>query len=398
MIATRFMELRKRRGLMVALIVVTIGIPTLFLVIRLLAHAFAPEVLRAGRRVGHLQRPGGRRALCLRLHRGRHLGLHGRIGRPHRGDVPPSGGDRPVAVGALPGPDTGRTGHRGAAGGHRVHHRVRGVRVRRTHPGQLRRGQRAPRTVPGRPSSTGPPTTPNEVVCNFPFHGGPVNARRPSTTSSATVPCNGPGGGPGGGPWSTRVRADLTASAAADAGDDQGRGGTDRRPELSAYSKVFLSPSIGLMVRTGLWIELEVVVGFIVGLGLGSLLGQRTVAVILMIVLEIVLTPILSRANIPHLINLQRSVVGLAVAHLEPSGLGIRLRRGRWTRRQPGHLPAGAGVEDGGRLRHHRLAGGLDGPRCLADGEAGRLSVGRSAADGPRWHATWDLQPDARRR
>ena len=93
--------------------------------------------------------------------------------------------------------------------------------------------------------------------------------------------------------------------------------------DYSDYSKVFLSPSVGLMVRTGLWIELEAVVGFIVGLGLGSLLGQRTVAVILMIVLEIVLTPILSRANIPHMINLQRSVVGLAVAHLEPSGLGF---------------------------------------------------------------------------
>ena len=43
MIATRFMELRKRRGLMVALIVVTIGIPTVFLTIRLLAHAIAPK-------------------------------------------------------------------------------------------------------------------------------------------------------------------------------------------------------------------------------------------------------------------------------------------------------------------------------------------------------------------
>ncbi len=43
MIATRFMELRKRRGLMIALIVVNIGIPTVFLVIRLLAHAFAPK-------------------------------------------------------------------------------------------------------------------------------------------------------------------------------------------------------------------------------------------------------------------------------------------------------------------------------------------------------------------
>ena len=135
------------------------------------------------------------------------------------------------------------------------------------------------------------------------------------------------------------------------------------------------------MIRTGLWIELEVVVGFIVGLGLGSLLGQRTVAVILMIVLEIVLTPILSRANIPHLINLQRSVVGLAVAHLEPSGLGIRLRRGRWTRRWPRHLPPGAGVEDGGCLRHHRLAGRLDGSRCLANGEAGRLRALTGSTD-----------------
>src|ERR1700728_1811443 len=43
MIATRIMELRKRRGLMIALVVVNIGIPTLFLVIRLLAHGFAPK-------------------------------------------------------------------------------------------------------------------------------------------------------------------------------------------------------------------------------------------------------------------------------------------------------------------------------------------------------------------
>ncbi len=43
LIATRFMELRKRRGLMVTLIVVTIGIPTIFLAIRLLLHAVAPK-------------------------------------------------------------------------------------------------------------------------------------------------------------------------------------------------------------------------------------------------------------------------------------------------------------------------------------------------------------------
>ncbi|MGH9304836.1 MAG: hypothetical protein ACRDZ5_10550, partial [Acidimicrobiales bacterium] len=43
MITTRIMELRKRQGLMVTLAAVTIGIPTIFLVVRLLAHAFDPK-------------------------------------------------------------------------------------------------------------------------------------------------------------------------------------------------------------------------------------------------------------------------------------------------------------------------------------------------------------------
>src|ERR1700677_3592622 len=41
MIASRIMELRKRRGLLIALIAVNIGFPAVFLVIRLLGHAFA---------------------------------------------------------------------------------------------------------------------------------------------------------------------------------------------------------------------------------------------------------------------------------------------------------------------------------------------------------------------
>jgi hypothetical protein len=43
--------------------------------------------------------------------------------------------------------------------------------------------------------------------------------------------------------------------------------------------------------------------------------------VILLIVLQIILTPILSTPGIPHLQDLQRSFVGLAMAHLEPPGL-----------------------------------------------------------------------------
>ena len=45
---------------------------------------------------------------------------------------------------------------------------------------------------------------------------------------------------------------------------------------------------------------------------------------ILMIVLEIILTPHpVDRHVIPHLINCQRAVVGLATAHLEPGGLPL---------------------------------------------------------------------------
>ena len=150
MIATRFMELRKRRGLMVALIVVTIGIPTLFLDHPPGGPRRGSEVLRTRRRVRHLQCPGRRCAVCLRVHRGRHARVHGRIRRPHRGDVPPPGGDRPLTVGAVPGADPGRAGHRRARGGSRLHHRLCGVRVRRTHPGQLPGGERPRRTLAGR--------------------------------------------------------------------------------------------------------------------------------------------------------------------------------------------------------------------------------------------------------
>ena len=75
------------------------------------------------------------------------------------------------------------------------------------------------------------------------------------------------------------------------------------------------------MFQVGLWIALEATIGFIVGLGLSSLMGQRTVAVILLIVLELILTPIFSRHIILHLLNVQRGIVGVAMAHIEPGGL-----------------------------------------------------------------------------
>jgi hypothetical protein len=69
------------------------------------------------------------------------------------------------------------------------------------------------------------------------------------------------------------------------------------------------------------WLELEASIGLLIGLGLGSLTGQRTTSVILMIILEVVLTPLCSRVHIPHFINVQRAVVGVATAHLRPEQL-----------------------------------------------------------------------------
>ena len=82
-----------------------------------------------------------------------------------------------------------------------------------------------------------------------------------------------------------------------------------------------LNPAANEMAKVGLWVELEVGIGFTVGLGIGSLLGQRTVAIILMIALEIIVTPILAAHVIPYFLNGERLVVGVAMDQLRPAGL-----------------------------------------------------------------------------
>jgi hypothetical protein len=313
MIATRFMELRKRRGLMVALVVVTIGIPTIFLVIRLLSHAFAP----------HSYGPAGGYAIFNALVAGV-LYVFGFIVAATLGCTAGSvdlteGMFRHLVV-------TGRSRlalylARIPAGlgivlplvaiGFTI---VCAVCVFAA-PTQVNyQGVNVPPGLSQAGFEHWAADHAHEVVCEFPYYvSGPNNV-------VANVQCGGPGGGPvtvqKGAPGSVVPTAPTAAMVKAAAVQVA-------RQDYSDYSRVFLSPSSGLMVRTGLWIELEAIVGFIVGLGLGSLLGQRTVAVILLFVLEVVLTPILSQAKIPHLINLQRAVVGLGVAHLEPSGLGF---------------------------------------------------------------------------
>ncbi len=332
MIATRIMELRKRRGLMAALMLVTIGIPAVFLLIRLLLHAIAPHSygpaggydIFTGLVAGVLYVFGfivaatlGATAGSIDLTEGmfRHLVVTGRSRLSLYLARIPAGLAIIVPLVAI---------------GFTI---VCAVCVFAA-PTRLNfQGTSVPTGLSRAGLENWAADHTNEVICNFGFD---FNGNPPSRIGSVlnAVPCgNGPGGAPGGivvkGPPGSQNPQPVSQAQVRDvarliAGRD-----------YSAYSRTFLYPSTSLMVKSGLWLELEAIVGFTVGLGLGSLLGQRTVAVILMIVLEIVLTPILSRAHIPHLINLQRGVVGLAVAHLEPAGLGF--------------VFGGGGGPDGGR-------------------------------------------------
>ncbi|HYK66714.1 MAG TPA: hypothetical protein VEV45_02125, partial [Streptosporangiaceae bacterium] len=77
----------------------------------------------------------------------------------------------------------------------------------------------------------------------------------------------------------------------------------------------------GDLFRSGLWFELYLVIGFTVGLGLGSLVGQRTVPVVLLTVWQIIITPALATHVLPHLMNAQRLAVGVAMYQLKPAVL-----------------------------------------------------------------------------
>jgi len=304
MISTRFMELRKRRGLMIALIVVNIGIPTTFLVVRLLAHAFAPKSygpaggysVYTGLVAGVMYVFGfivaatlGCSAGSLDLTEGmfRHLVVTGRSRLALYLARIPAGLAIVVPLVAI---------------GFTI---VCAVCV-----------FAAPKTlnydgvnVPAGLSRAGLESWAADhaglVVCDFGYNGPGL----------PNVPCgpNGPvvtkpGSHTPGEPTAAQIRAAAIQIA---------------RQNYPGYSSDFLSPSISLMIKSGLWLELEALIGLLVGLGLASLLGQRTISVILMIVLEVILTPLFSRARIAHLVNLQRGVVGVATAHLAPGGIPV---------------------------------------------------------------------------
>ena len=96
------------------------------------------------------------------------------------------------------------------------------------------------------------------------------------------------------------------------------------------------NPAINEMAKIGLWVELEVGIGFLVGLGFGSLTGQRTTTTIVLIALEIIVTPILARTQIPYFIDGQRLDVGVAMDQLRPAYLAPATGGGG--EGGPGHL------------------------------------------------------------
>jgi ABC-type multidrug transport system permease subunit len=81
------------------------------------------------------------------------------------------------------------------------------------------------------------------------------------------------------------------------------------------------NPADNEMVKIGLWLELDVGIAFLVGLGFGSLTGQRTTTTIVLIALEIIVTPLLARTQLPYFIDGQRLLIGIAMDQLRPAAL-----------------------------------------------------------------------------
>ncbi len=290
MIATRFMELGKRRGLMITLIALTIGLPTFFLVIRLLLHALVPQSYG----------PAGGFDVFTSLIAGV-LYIFGFIAAMTLGAT---AGCSDLADGMFTQQVvTGRSRvalylARIPAGLAIIIPMVAvaftiicAVCVFSAPSSFDFQGTTVPLGLSLHGYEIWAADHPNLIICDFPYNGPcPENESEPNTPLS-------------------RALAERQAEQ-----------------NYPTYAVTYNSPPSSLMIRAGLWLELEVIIAYVFGLGFAALMGQRMVPIILMIVYEIIFRPFLlsTKIQIPHLINLQRSlVIELAVAHFEPAGIGI---------------------------------------------------------------------------
>jgi hypothetical protein len=311
MVSTRFMELRRRRGLMIALIAVNIGIPLIFLSVRLISHAVDPKSYGpAGGYdifttlvLGFMYVFGfivaavvGCTAGSIDLTEGmfRHLVVTGRSRLALYLARIPAGLAIVIAMVAI---------------GYTI---VCAVCVFAA-PTQLNYdGANVPAGLSRPALDHWVAAHADEVICNFNYNG---------PNPPPNVPCgNGQTSGPPQGATIKTPGGVVTVPTYTEA-QIRAFAVTIANQNYADYARTFLAPSISLMVDVGLWIALEATIGFIVGLGLASLIGQRIVPVILLIVLELILTPIFSRAVIAYMLNAERAIVGVAMLHIEPGNL-----------------------------------------------------------------------------
>lgn len=307
MISSRLLELRKRRGIMITILVVAVGLPTIFLGIRLILHAVNPTAYG----------PAGGAEIFVQLIAGP-MNVFGFIVAALLGCTAGSsdlsdGMFRHLVV-------TGRSrtalylaripaGLAIIASAVALGFTVICVVCAFAAPSQVSYdGANLPSGLSHAQFLSWAAAHPTEALCDF---NGFENVTVTCANGGGGKTIIGPGG-PGTRPTSPSTPAQLQAAAIAIAG---------HFGNYAAYESIFLVPPITLMVGAGLWLELIALVGFVVGLGLSSLLGQRTVSVIILIVMEIVLTPIFAQVRIPYMANVQRALVGIATDHLQPNGI-----------------------------------------------------------------------------
>jgi hypothetical protein len=311
MVTTRFMELRRRRGLIIALIAVNIGIPVVFLAVRLVSHAVDPKSFGpAGGYsifttlvVGFMYIFGfivaavvGCTAGSVDLAEGmfRHLVITGRSRLALYLARIPAGLAIVISIVAI---------------GYMI---VCAVCVFAAPTKLNYDGVIVPQGLSRPALDSWAAAHADEVICNFNYNG---------PNAPPNVPCgNGQTSGP---PSGATIKTPSGVATVPTYTNTQIRAFavTMVNQSYSDYHATFIVPSTTLMIDVGLWIALEATIGFIVGLGLASLMGQRTVPVILLIVLELILTPVFSRHVITYMLNVERGIVGVAMAHIEPGGL-----------------------------------------------------------------------------
>ncbi len=312
MVTTRFMELRRRRGLMIALIAVNIGIPVVFLAVRLISHAVDPKSygpaggysIFTSLVTGFMYIFGfivaavvGCTAGSVDLTEGmfRHLVITGRSRVALYFARIPAGLAIVIAMVAI---------------GYTI---VCAVCVFAA-PTQLNYdGVIVPQGLSRPALDSWAAAHADKVICNFNYNGPSV----PPNVSCG----NGQTSGPPPGATIKTPKGTLTVPATESPAQIRAFAVGVANQDYADYRANFTVPSTSLMIDVGLWIALEATIGFVVGLGLASLMGQRTVPVILLVVLELILTPIFSRHIITHLVNVERGIVGVAMVHIEPGGL-----------------------------------------------------------------------------